>query len=409
MAVLGEVLAGASDRDARWEARLPVLDFDRARNLVDWTELRAVPTLALRLRLSLLDRKFDVAVDAALTDWAAQAPEVESGEERIYFWGTAEAVAEVRSWIALGRAADRDLERAELGTITYVSEHHGRANVQIADHLASTTSEVSGLAVGILTCGDIFAEGTPVIRTEIRNRRPGGPAPSGLAGHILSMRELRMSYWGVVPWYVGWGEHEMLDYCESPARPERTRELIESTPGFFIADPEERAFARSLVELNLGQELDADGALGDGSAPAIEPHWDLHAPSPLLMPWSRLVVRPRPDGRFVTLREALAAADAVADAACVTAEIPIEDERFMTAQRQLGAAGFQLSALAPPVAGDTDRLGFVGLWSRVSSGRPMAAPYYLDSRLLTPSEKEVAHHVRRISDRWDGYRDARAA
>jgi hypothetical protein len=409
MAVLGEALGSVADRDARWGARLPVLDFDRARNLVDWTEARAAPRLALRLRLALLVRKFDVAVDAALTDWDAQAPELESGKERIYFWGTEEAVAEVRSWLAAGDPPDRDLERVKLGTITYVREHHGGASVQIADHLASTTSDVPGLAVGILTCDDIFAEGTPVIRTEIRNRRPGGPAPSGLAGHILSLRELRMSYWGVVPWYVGWGEHEMLDYCESPARPEATRELIGSTPAIFVADPEERAFARSLVELNLGHAWDAAVARGDGAAPAIEPHWDLHAPSPLLMPWSRLVVRPRPDGRFATLRDALAAADAVADAACVTAEIPLEDEGFLAAQRQLGAAGFQLSALAPPVAGDAERLGFVGLWSRVGSGRPMAAPYYLDSRLLTADEKEVAGHVRRISDSWDRHRDAVAA
>jgi hypothetical protein len=410
MAVIGESLGTRDARAARWRERLSALDFDPSVNLIDWPECLGQPELALRLRFGLLKRRLDVVQSAALTDWQALAPGLLAEDERICFWGSAETVAAVRAWFdgeqELSAAA---LDEIKLGTITYVREREP-AEILIADHLASTTSAVPSLAVGIITINAIYSAGAVAVRTELRNRRPGGRAPSGLAGHMLSVRELLTSYWGVVPWYIGWGEQEILDYCELPARPELTRQLINETPDLFIADAGERDYVAALVSLNLGEEYHGvDSHVLAGPLAPTSTSWELHAPSPLLMPWQRLVLRPSEDGEHSDLAAALQAAAAMPRAVVVTAEIPIEDSSFLEAQCELSEAGFVLSALAPPLPGETGRVGFVGLWSQVSSGLPISAPYYLDSKLLNDRERGVVEHVARISKRWDGREETRAA
>ncbi len=450
MAVIGEQLGSRAQRDARWRQRLATLECDPDLHLIDWPESQRTPILALQLRLSLLRRKFDVTAGAALTDWPALAPRLAGGDERICFWGSAETIAAVRAWLASGSLPPPgELRGLELGTLTYVCEQHGQAKILIADHLASTTSAVPSLAVGMLTCNALFEEGAAAMRTELRNRRPGGRAPSGIAGHIGSVREIGTSYWGVVPWYVGWGAQEMLDYCELPARPELTRRLIREAGDLLIADPTEREFAAALIKLNLGEQRDAqyirrpqdagrmrgaDRAQATGHAQdagrtqnahcpqdagrKYEPstsaaigctRWELHIPSPLLMSWQRLVLRPSAEGQYADLGAALSAAFGMPRAIVLTAEIPLGDPAFMDAQRELTDAGFLLSALAPPIACEGERLGFVGLWSWVGSGLPIAAPYYLASRLLNDREREVVSHVERISQCWDRVAQARAA
>ena len=399
MAILGYPLRGAADRAQRWDERLRLLPFDTEANFVGWQETRRRPALALRLRLSLLVRRFEVALSDELTDWRRLSPKVAAGRERIYFWGSDETVARVRSWFAGGHApGDAELADLELGTTTYVLEEHGAARVAVADHAASCTTAVPSIGVAFVTCDELFREGIGSMRTEIRNRRPAPGVAGGVASHILAVRELQFSYWGVVPWLIEWDAHETLGYFELPADPDRTRRLIAETPGISIADPDERAFADALVALNL----DEDRLIPDGPAGESRPlRWEVSWPGPLLMPWKRAVIRPtrRRDG--ASLDAALAAVAATPRTACTTVEIPIEDPAFVAAQRQLVASGFQLSAIAPPVHTDGGgRLGFTGLWSRVTSGLPIAAPFYLESNLSSNRESEVVGHVRRLSDQW---------
>lgn len=402
MAVLGDPLGHSIARAARWRDRLAALDFDVNANFIDWPEAQEQPQLALQLRLALLKRKLDVVQSAALIDWGALAPHLVSGDERICFWGSTDTIEAVRAWLQGRQLLDSaTLNELELGTITYVRETEP-AEILIADHLASSTSAVPSLAVGILTINAIYDAGAVAVRTELRNRRPGGVAPSGLAGHMLSVRELLTSYWGVVPWYIGWGEQEILDYCELPARPELTRTLINETQDLYIADGVERGFAAALISLNLGEDHCAvDAHVLAGPVAPTSTRWDLHAPSPLLMPWQRLVLRPSEDGEYPDLAAALHAGAEMPRAVVITAEIPVENAAFLETQCELSEAGFLLSALAPPVPGEDGRVGFIGLWSQVSSGLPVSAPYYLDSKLLNDSERKVVEHVTRISNRWD--------
>lgn len=408
MAVLGHALGGSAERAERWEARLRALRFDPAANLVDWRETRRRPALALRMRLALLVRRFDVALGEELTDWRRLSPRVSAGRERIAFWGPADVVAEVRSWLAGERSPDdAALGELELGTITYVMERHGSAQLAVADHAASCT-DVPAIAAGLVTFDRLFREGTASMRTEIRSRRPAPGVASGVASHVLAVRELRVSYWGVVPWYVGWGAHELLGYFELPADPEHTRRLIAEAPPLSIADADDRALADALIALNLG-EGPATGAGSPVGPRGDEPlRWEVGFPSPLLMPWRRAVLRPTRRRGGTTLELALAAVARAARVACTTVEVPVEDPASLPAQRQLRASGFRLSALAPPVRAERGggRHGFTGLWSRVSSDLPVAPPYYLTSTLLTDREREVVSHVRRLGDQWSDDRRA---
>lgn len=412
MAILGYALGGAAERAERWDTRLGALPFDAAANVIGWEETRRRPALAMRLRLALLVRMFDVAVSDELTDWRRLAPAVSAGRERIYFWGAADVVATVRSWFS-GTASpdDEALSGLELGTTTYVMERDGSAQIAVGDHAASCTSALPAFGVGLLTFKQLFHEGVASMRTEIRSRQPSPGVPSGVASHILAVRELQLSYWGVVPWYVGWGAHELLGYFELPADPERTRRLIADTPSLSIADPSDRALADALIALNLGEavEIPEDAEVSPERQRPLR--WAVHFPSPLLMPWRRAVIGPTRSRHGSTLDVALAAVARTPRVACTTVDIPVEDPRFLPAQRQLLAAGFQLSALAPPVpSGRGGRHGFTGLWSRVTSGLPVAAPYYLSSKLLTNPEREVVSHVHRLSHQWTGNsRASRAA
>jgi hypothetical protein len=413
MAILGHALGGSAERADRWGESLAVMPFDPPANLVGWEETRRRPALALRLRLALLVRRFDVALSESLTDWRRLSPRVSAGRERIYFWGSAEAVATLRSWFSGGRLPDETtLGGLELGTTTYVMEDHGPAAIAVADHAASCTTAVPAIGIGLVTCESLFREGVTSMRTEIRNRQPAPGVPSGMASHMIAVREFGLSYWGVVPWYVGWGEHEMLGYFELPADPERTRRMIAEAPGPFVADDSDRALADALIGLNLGEDRPAAAEAPDGASErARRIRWEVHFPGPLLMPWHRAVVRPtrRRDGS--TLDAALSTVAATPRTACTTVEVPVEDPAFLPAQRQLVASGYQLSALAPPVHTEGGgRHGFTGLWSRVTSGLPVAAPYYLSSTLLSNREREVVGHVRRLSDQWAGqHRASRAA
>jgi hypothetical protein len=411
MAVIGQALETLSARERRWADRLSILDFDPGANLIDWPEAQSNPRLALRLRLALLRRKFDVVLSSALTDWPVLAPRLECAEERIIFWGSTEAIDQAREWLAGRRTPSAGVLAAiELGTLTYVREHHDGALILIADHLASTTSAVPSLAAGILSCEALFREGAVAMRTELRNRPANGRAPSGLAGHIGSVREIGTSFWGVVPWYVGWGHHEMLDYCDLPADPDHARGLIGETGTLFIADEQDHDYATALIALNLGERhRPLPHNPGPASATAPPPRFELHAPSPLLMPWQRLVLRPSATGEHATIAEALEAAAQMPCAITITAEIPLEDPAYLEAQHALADAGFLLSALAAPLSATHGRVGFVGLFSSVSSGLPVAAPYYLQSRLLGDPERKVVSHVARISQQWDTGADAAAA
>ncbi|HEX8053589.1 MAG TPA: hypothetical protein VF517_11405 [Thermoleophilaceae bacterium] len=412
MALLGYPLDGSAERADRWEQSLGVMPFDPAVNMLGWEETRRRPALALRLRLALLVRRFDVALSEGLTDWRRLAPKVSAGRERIYFWGSEEAIAAARSWFSGGRLPDDGtLGGLELGTTTYVMEDHGPATIAVADHAASCTTAVPAIGVGLVTCDELFREGVASMRTEIRSRHPAPGVPSGMASHLLAVREFRLSYWGVAPWYIGWGEHEMLGYFELPADPERTRRMILDAPGPFIADASDRAFADALVALNLGEDRPAAADAPPGTKAQAGPiRWEVHLPGPLLMPWHRAVVRPtrRRDGS--TLDAALSTVAATPRNACTTVEVPVEDPAFLPVQRQLVASGFQLAALAPPVHIEGEgRLGFTGLWTRVTSELPVAAPYYLTSTLLNNRESEVVSHVHRLSDRWTGHQRASRA
>lgn len=404
MAILGEPLGVREEREAGWDERLAELPFDPSRNLVDWTIAKIRPSVSLAVRLALLERKLDVVRTPALCDWSRLSQRVVHGNERICFWGEPKEVQLIREWIRLAyRPSERDLAELELGTITYVKERQGDEMILIADHLASTLSgSVPSIAVGMLTVRAMFDAGAVAMRSEIRNRQGGGDAPSGMAGHRLAVRELHTSYWGVVPWYVGWGAQELLDYYELPNDPQLTRRLIAETGDMYLAADVDRSFAAALVSLNLDCDYQAADRHRTAGSHRSQVRWEVRAPAPLLMPWQRIVIEPSHRGEHLTLRDALRAADRLEQVACVTAEIPIEDPGFLDAQRELTAAGFDLGALAPPIATRRGRHGFVGLWSRCLTGLPVAAPYYLCSRLLNSRERSVAAHIGRLSAAWDG-------
>jgi hypothetical protein len=287
-------------------------------------------------------------------------------------------------------------------------EDHGSATIAVADHAASCTTAVPAIAIGLVSCDALFREGVASMRTEIRNRQPAPGVPSGMASHLLAVREFQLSYWGIAPWYAGWGEHETLGYFELPSDPERTRRMIEDAPGPYLADSQDRAFADALIALNLGEDRPTAAEAPRGPSARTAPiRWEVHFPGPLLMPWHRAVVRPTRRRSGSTLDAALARVAGTPRVACTTVEVPVEDPAFLPAQRQLVASGLQLAALAPPVHTEgAGRLGFTGLWSRVTSDLPVAAPYYLTSTLLSNRESEVVGHVRRLSDQWTGHQRA---
>jgi hypothetical protein len=410
MVALGHQIPTTEEQFGRWASRLGLLEFEPTVQFIDPAESVLAPELAVRARLAILLGTYgdDYCTDSF--DIGRLGRRVAARQEMIAFWGSQGDVRALRSWLrASADPDDESLAALCLGTATILNadREFSRGHWKLCRG-GSLCRQVPSVAPALVSLLRFFRHGAEspdahTIVSTVRNRRSQPGIPGGTAIQMLYTRELRASFWGFAPWHVmPGGALELLDYREIYRDPDAVRASASAAVPAVLADDDDRAFARTLIALNIGAHA-ADSLVAEPSVTRAAPRWLLQPYSSAeLATFNPAMILPASREAGVPLDQLLADSPG-ADAACVVARVPLVD-RTGAAQRSLRERGFHLTAVSPPktlALPQAQPAGpFVGYWSRPRPGVPLVEPYYLRSTLLETTERHLATHLAGMVASW---------
>jgi hypothetical protein len=410
MTVFVEPIRSREERLRWWRRRLQATRFDPERQFIGPELAERAPGLALRVRLNVLLRTYHGHYFGDAFDVDRLRCRIQAGQEGMIFWGPYESVRRVRAWAESGvEPDDWTLDELELGTATFVAadDEFGRGHVEHCRG-ASVCRSPSAAGPAIWSYAN-WLSGSRMRRAHtvvlvIRAGSGGGPLPGGAAIHRLSVREIRSSFWGAVPWHVtDPGCLEMHDYRELYRKPEAVIADLAARRVVAVADQRQADFVRAVLRANLGPPVQSGIEVVIAEQGARDPsRWHAHYPGGRAqLGGTHVVLVPSASGLFASLDDACSD-EAVSSAACVVARVPMDHDDGASTARLLADRGFSLAVLIPPKGADRGEGSprFQALWARPRSDLDVAPPYYLGSSRLDPAERPIARYLTQLCAEW---------
>ncbi len=359
---------------------------------------RKNPALTCKLRKAAILEGYRGDYKAAELDNEVVIRRVSKGKERVYFWGKAQKISELRS-IFSGNKRTSLSSKKEIGTTTLlVGSCLARKGYAEIGRLANGWASNGPFEVTAMAIREAFAAWDPQrLHTVIAlpRNRPGGPrAVAGVPAQRMHLAEIRSNFWGIAPWYVlQENKIELLDYREVSRSPSLVKEGISSGGPVYVADPGDRAYVRNLFKLN-GLAGPAIVVRRGGNDEKIGWNCPARVGTNVLY-----LTCPSQDGTGMNLenieRSHLKMKEPVA-----IVEVPMEDEKSLKFQRVLKARGYLLTCVSPPKAipfgRKKNRDGLTGYWYKNLATLKTAAPYYFSVRELSSLERSIIQRLKKL-------------